>query len=212
MQKNTLQKLSLFFLLAGLFNSVLVHILRKDGDWIANTLSNYAINEYGIIMQIGFIFFALSCLLIGIFLWKDKIFLTKLSSILFFLCTLCIGLAIIFPVASNGLVITASDYVHLVVALILSSLFPLIVMSLGIRSIPSAKFFKIYSYFYFIILLVGIISTTHFVLTNLTTGLLETTTLGFTEKVGGLSMLIWVTIFLLNYKNLLSKKITTKNS
>ncbi len=214
--QNKLIKLILLLLSIGFINLMLVHLLRTNGNWISNTLSNYAINEYGIIMQVGFIFIALACITIGI-LFKNttkniskqyplnKIILIKIISWLFWFCALSIVTAIIFPVSINGLVITTTDYLHLISALALSFTLPLIVLFVGIVTPSSFKLFKLYSYIYFTALVFGVATTTHFVLTNLMTGLLETTTLGLTEKVGSLFFLLWIIIFLLNSKKIFQK-------
>jgi hypothetical protein len=196
--KNNLSKFAILLILIGISSSIIVHFLRNDGSLIENSLSNYATSKYGFIINLGLYSFALADIIIGLMLINYKNWKINLSSLLFFLCSICLITVAIFHGDGNGLIETQNEYIHLTATFILFSTCPIIILLIG-QSIKT-KWFRIYSYISCIVISIMTIWGIIFTLKNLTTGLLETTFIGILEKSGSLIIALWMILFLYNYR------------
>ncbi len=193
-------KTDIILISIGILALIVIHILREDGNFIKNSLSNYAASEYGYIASIAFYLFAFVNITIGILFIDIKNKYIKIGSILFLLSGLFTVLLTIFHVDGNGIIETYREYIHVISACLLFITYPLLILFNGsqfrtrrlrVYSIASALIVTILT-------MIGII----FASQNLNTGLLETTLLGLLEKTGVLIIVIWIIIFLLSHNKL----------
>ncbi len=184
----------------GILALIAIHLLSSDGSVIKNSLSNYAAGEYGYIVSTVFYLFALVNVTIGILFFHFKNKKVKLGSLLFFLSGIFIVMLTVFHVDGNGLIETYNEYIHVISASLLFLTYPALILINGLQF--KTKPLKIYSIISFIIVALLTIAGIIFTLNNLTTGLLETTLLGISEKVGVLIIVVWMIVLLLSRNKL----------
>jgi len=130
-KKENFIRLVFLLIFIGIFALIAVHFLREDGDFIANSMSNYAASEYGYVAEIGFVAFIIAEFIVGFLLLDGKNWKMKTAAALFFLCGICLIFATIFNDDIDGIIETRCDYIHLTAAIIVFTICPAKIFLLG---------------------------------------------------------------------------------
>lgn len=208
-KENKLIRIDISLISIGILLLVAIHFLRTDGSFIGNSLSNYAASEYGYIVNIAFYMFALVNIIIGVLFSHYKNLKIRISSFLFFICSVFIVLLTVFHSDGNGLIETPNEFVHIISAISLFLMYPIIILLSGLQF--KTKLLRRYSAISFILIAGLTVFGIIFTLKNLTTGLLETSLFGILEKAGVLIIVLWLVVLLVSHnkiKTIVSKKVS----